>query len=129
DRSHAAILIARQNARANRVANRTMFVAGDWLDAIGCRFHLIVANPPYVATPEIADLAREVAAFDPRSALDGGPDGLDAYRRIVPAAARLRVPGGALVVEGVAGQGDWVAKLMLREKRCSGGEMWRRRDR
>ncbi len=128
DRSHAAILIARQNARANRVANRTMFVAGDWLDAIGCRFHLIVANPPYVATPEIADLAREVAAFDPRSALDGGPDGLDAYRRIVPAAARLLVPGGALVVEVGAGQADAVAEMMQREMRGSCGEVERVRD-
>ena len=75
------------------------FVAGDWGAALGRTFELIVANPPYIATGAIAALAPEVRDHDPTGALDGGPDGLDAYRSIFADARRLLAPGGRLVVE------------------------------
>jgi release factor glutamine methyltransferase len=73
---------------------------------------LIVSNPPYICSSEIGGLAREVRDHDPRAALDGGWDGLDAYRTLIPQAARLLAPGGALVVEGGKGQSGPIAALM-----------------
>jgi release factor glutamine methyltransferase len=62
-------------------------------------FDLIVSNPPYIPSADIATLAPEVRDYEPRGALDGGVDGLDAYRRIIPAAATCLRPGGALILE------------------------------
>ena len=70
-----------------------------------------MANPPYIVSAEIATLAREVRDFDPRAALDGGADGLAAYRRIVTDAGRLLAPGGFLMLEVGAGQADAVSAL------------------
>ncbi|WP_374447989.1 peptide chain release factor N(5)-glutamine methyltransferase [Stella sp.] len=94
DRSEAACRIARANAAALGMADRFQVVVGDWADALAGRFDLVVSNPPYIASGEIAGLDPEVARHDPPAALDGGADGLDAYRRIVPALPRLLVPGG-----------------------------------
>ncbi len=99
DRSPAALATARHNARRNGVAERAGFVAGDWGAALGPAFELIVANPPYIATGAIAALAPEVRDHDPAGALDGGPDGLDAYRSILADAGRLLAGEGRLVVE------------------------------
>src|SRR5262245_41521926 len=82
DLSPGALAIAVANARTHRVSSRAAFAAADWLDGVSGKFDLILSNPPYLATGEIAALAEEVAAHDPRLALDGGPDGLEAYRRI-----------------------------------------------
>ena len=71
----------------------------------------MVANPPYISTDEIAALAAEVRDFDPRGALDGGPDGLAAYRAIAADAERLLAPGAHLVMEVGAGQADAVSAL------------------
>ena len=93
DRSLAALEVARDNARRLRPRARARFVACDYGAALAGGFDLVVSNPPYIATGEIATLAPEVRDFDPRPALDGGADGLDAYRAIAAdarAAARAR---------------------------------------
>ena len=77
-------------------------------------FDLIVSNPPYIPSADIDGLAREVRDFDPRLALDGGADGLDAYRAILPASVGLLAPGGRLIVEVGAGQGGDVLGLAAR---------------
>ncbi len=75
-------------------------------------FDLIVSNPPYIATSEIATLQREVRDWEPRAALDGGPDGLAVFRRLIPDAARLLRPGGWLILEIGATQGETVPGLL-----------------
>ncbi|MBP0575899.1 putative protein N(5)-glutamine methyltransferase, partial [Mycobacterium tuberculosis] len=67
---------------------------------------LVVSNPPYIASGDISGLADEVALHEPILALDGGDDGLDAYRRLAPTAARALKPGGRIIVEVGAGQAD-----------------------
>ncbi|MCJ2015021.1 peptide chain release factor N(5)-glutamine methyltransferase [Methylobacterium sp. J-076] len=99
DRAEAALRAARANAAVNGVGDRAHFVRGDWCEALRGPFDLVVSNPPYIAAGTIPGLAREVAAHDPRAALDGGADGLDAYRRILGGLAAGRVPrSGAPVV-------------------------------
>ncbi|MGV1013753.1 MAG: N5-glutamine methyltransferase family protein, partial [Methyloceanibacter sp.] len=75
------------------------------------RFDLILANPPYIETGKIADLAPEVSGYDPRLALDGGGDGLAAYRRIASRAAEILRPGGSLIVEIGASQAEPVRNV------------------
>jgi release factor glutamine methyltransferase len=107
DVSPAALAVARDNARALGLEGRARFEPSDWggeLDADEGRFGLIVANPPYVADGEFAGLEPEVARFEPRLALSGGPDGLDCYRAMTPQIARLLAPGGLALVEIGAGQ-------------------------
>ena len=111
DISNPALEIARANARALNFAHRTLFVRGNLSDTLAGGFDLIVSNPPYVATQAIADLAPEVR-HEPRSALDGGPDGLRAYRAIAADAARVLRPGGVLVLEVGIGQASPVAGLL-----------------
>ena len=112
DRSWGALRTARANARDNGVAERAGFVAGDWCDALGARFDRVVSNPPYIASPVIAGLDREVREHDPLAALVGGDDGLNAYRRIVNAASRgLLVPGGSLHLEIGYDQAEAVTAL------------------
>ncbi len=111
DCSVTAIETARENARRVGVAPRAAFVACDFGAALAGGFDLVVANPPYIATAEIAALPREVRDFDPMAALDGGADGLAAYRTIAADARRLLAPGGFLVLEVGAGQSDAVSAL------------------
>ncbi|AWN52002.1 peptide chain release factor N(5)-glutamine methyltransferase [Methylobacterium sp. 17Sr1-1] len=99
DRSVGALRTARANAARNGVAERAAFAAGDWAAALEGPFDLVVANPPYIASDVIAGLSGEVRDHDPRLALDGGPDGLDAYRTILAQVPRLLRPGGHLLVE------------------------------
>jgi release factor glutamine methyltransferase len=112
DVSCAALALAAATARRLGVATRASFIAGDWLNAIGGEFDLILANPPYLAENEIAALSREVAEFDPRLALDGGPDGLDAYRRIAAPASQVLAPAGRILVEIGATQTEAVAGIL-----------------
>lgn len=112
DISLAALTTARANAAGLARAARAGFVACDYAAALGGSFDLIVANPPYIETGEIATLPREVREHDPHLALDGGADGLAAYRRLLPQAAERLRTGGAVVVEVGAGQADAVAGLM-----------------
>jgi release factor glutamine methyltransferase len=99
--SAAALAVARRNATRHGVADRIDFVDGDLFAAIDGRprFHIVVANPPYIPTAEIAALDPEVSRWEPRRALDGGLDGLDCYRQIAAEASRRMVAGGALAVE------------------------------
>lgn len=94
-----AAALARRNAARNGLAARAGFAAGDWADALAGRFGLVLSNPPYIASAEVPGLMPEVARHEPATALDGGADGLDAYRRILPALPRLLTPGGVAVLE------------------------------
>jgi release factor glutamine methyltransferase len=111
DVSEAALNLAAVNAERCGVAARAAFLRSDWLDAVAGRFDLIVSNPPYIPAGEIESLADDVALYDPLLALDGGPDGLEAYRRIASRAARLLAADGILIVEIGAGQADAVAGI------------------
>lgn len=110
DISAAALAVARDNAQRLNL-NSAHFVACNMAAALRGPFDLIVSNPPYIASAEIAGLAPEVRDFDPRAALDGGSDGLAFYRAIAVAAPALLAPGGALMVELGAGQAAAVAAL------------------
>lgn len=117
DISAAALQVAQRNAVQCGVAGRASWRHGNWLDGLGLdgvaqTFDVIVSNPPYIPTAEIAGLYPEVRCFDPPLALDGGADGLAAYRQIMAAAGRYLTPRGWLVLEVGAGQADAVAALL-----------------
>lgn len=112
DISAAALSTARRNADDVGFGDRAAFVACDYATALSGAFDLIVSNPPYIRSEDIAGLASEVRDHDPHRALDGGSDGLDAYRVLISQAARLLVPGGALVVEVGRGQSGAAEALM-----------------
>jgi release factor glutamine methyltransferase len=114
DLSPGALAIAAANARTHGVAARAAFIAADWLDAVSGKFDLILSNPPYLAAGEIAGLATEVAAHDPHLALNGGADGLEAYRRIAMRARDMLTKDGRLLVEIGSGQGEDVAAIFAR---------------
>jgi release factor glutamine methyltransferase len=112
DISAAALRTAKSNAARLGFATRADFVACDYAAALAGPFDLIVSNPPYVRSAEIMDLATEVRDHDPHRALDGGKDGLDAYRALVPEAARLLAFQGALIVEVGHDQSGEIEGLM-----------------
>jgi release factor glutamine methyltransferase len=112
DISEDALQTAHGNAVDLGLAGRAGFVACDYAAALSGPFDLIVSNPPYIRSAEIAGLATEVRDHDPRAALDGGADGLDAYRAVIPRAARLLALEGALVVEAGQGQSGDIEGLM-----------------
>jgi release factor glutamine methyltransferase len=112
DISVGALRTARANAADLGFGGRAAFVACDHAAALAQGFDLMVSNPPYIRTAEIAGLAPEVRDHDPRRALDGGADGLNAYRALIPQAARLLARRGALVLEVGQGQSAEVEGLM-----------------
>jgi release factor glutamine methyltransferase len=121
DISVAALRMASHNAADLGLGRRAAFVACDYASALSGTFDLIVSNPPYIRSAEIADLSIEVRDYDPLRALDGGTDGFDAYRTLIPQAAQLLTQGGVLVVEAGHGQSGDIQGLMvtaglLREK-------------
>jgi release factor glutamine methyltransferase len=99
DLSPGALHMASENAQRLGLGARARFVTADWFDGLTGQFDIIVANPPYIASGEIASLSREVSGHDPAAALDGGADGLAAYRRIALRAHDFLAPGGHLLVE------------------------------
>jgi release factor glutamine methyltransferase len=116
DVSEAALAVAQGNAEALGVAARARLVRGDWRmprweREIGGPFDLVVSNPPYIEAAAIDGLMPEVARFEPREALDGGPDGLAAYHRIAAAASALLAPGGRLLVEAGEGQALEISRI------------------
>ncbi|MDD4587947.1 MAG: peptide chain release factor N(5)-glutamine methyltransferase [Heliobacteriaceae bacterium] len=121
DLAPQALNIARRNALAHAVDENIVFVLGDLLEPVinrGLRLQAVVANPPYIPSAEMPGLQREVQ-FEPWTALDGGDDGLSVYRRLVPQAARVLVPGGHLVLEIDYRQGT-PATMLLEESGFTG---------
>jgi len=112
DISLAALQTARSNAAHLGFTPRATFVACNYAAALSGVFHLIVSNPPYIRSAEVANLPSEVRDYDPPAALDGGADGLVAYRTLIPQAARLLAPRGTLVVEAGFGQNGPIRQLM-----------------
>jgi release factor glutamine methyltransferase len=119
DVSAEALALARQNAAQNQVAERIEFLPSDGFAALaaGTQFDLLISNPPYIASAEIETLEPEVKDFDPRSALDGGVDGLDFYRRLAAEARPFLKPDGKIMLEFGDGQADEIKKIF-------GGEKW-----
>ena len=113
DISVAALRMASHNAADLGLGRRAAFVACDYASALSGTFDLIVSNPPYIRSAEIADLSIEVRDYDPLRALDGGTDGFDAYRTLIPQAAQLLTQGGVLVVEAGHGQSGDIQGLMV----------------
>jgi release factor glutamine methyltransferase len=107
DRVPEAAALAMANARRLGLADRARFLVGDWAGAVDGRFALVLCNPPYIEAGGIPDLAPEVARHEPASALDGGADGLAAYRAVCAALPRLLATGGRAVLE--LGQGQRAA--------------------
>jgi release factor glutamine methyltransferase len=109
--SRAALEVAVRNARRHAVLDRLGLIRGHWATALRGRFDLVLGNPPYVDRDALDRLEPEVATFEPRLALAGGPDGLDAYRLILPELPELLAEDGLALLELGAGQADAVAGL------------------
>lgn len=100
DASEEALAVARDNAAHLGMGGRVALLRGDWTAGLGdAGFDLVVSNPPYIATDVIETLDPEVRVYEPRLALDGGPDGLNAYRTLAPEILRVLKPGGRFLVE------------------------------
>lgn len=112
DISPGAVRLARSNAERLGLAARAHFVVADWASCLVGRFEVVVCNPPYIASGEIDRLEPEVARFEPRHAVDGGGDGLDAYRALLPGLAPRLAPTGVAVLEVGAGQAAAVESLL-----------------
>ena len=112
DLSTAALAVAHRNATRLGLSDRARFEPRSWGSGLTQRFDLIVSNPPYVAAGDLAGLEPEVRAFEPEIALSAGPDGLAAYRAMIPDCARLLAPGGHVVLEIGQGQGAAVAAIL-----------------
>jgi release factor glutamine methyltransferase len=111
DLSDGALAIARINADSHGLADRASFVRGNWAEGLSGPFDLIVSNPPYIVEADLAGLPPEVREHDPMLALDGGADGLDAYRALIPAIPVMLAPDGIAVLEIGDGQGDDVCRV------------------
>ena len=109
----AAAHLAARNAAALGLADRAAFLVADWAAPLAGQFDLILSNPPYIPTPDLAGLMPEVVGHEPSSALDGGADGLTAYRCIIAILPALLAPGGVAVLELGIGQADDVAALAV----------------
>jgi release factor glutamine methyltransferase len=118
DISPEALSLAKENAAQNKVAERIEFFQGDGFAAVdaSARFDLIITNPPYIPSAEIATLDPEVRDFDPRLALDGGADGLDFYRRLAGEAPAFLKAEGRIMMEFGDGQADAIKKLLEDQK-------------
>ena len=118
DISADALALAGENTARNSVAERIEFLQGDGFAALpdAARFDLIISNPPYIPSAEIATLQPEVRDFDPHIALDGGADGLEFYRLIAAQAAAALKPGGKVMVEFGDGQAEAIRKIFETEK-------------
>jgi len=120
DVSEDALAVARDNAAQLGLAGRTALLRGDWTFGLGdASFDLVVSNPPYIPTADIETLEPEVRDHEPRLALDGGPDGLDAYRLLAPEILRVLRPGGMFAVEIGPGQQGAVVRLFAGAERIA----------
>jgi release factor glutamine methyltransferase len=119
DVSDAALRVARRNAARHEVGDRVLVLQGDLLQSADGLFDAIVSNPPYVPAGDLASLQPEIREFEPAGALEGGLDGLDVIRRLVPEAATRLVPGGWLMFEFGFGQSEGVRAIMAGEPRLA----------
>jgi release factor glutamine methyltransferase len=111
DSSPDALRWARKNAASLGLESRAVLDQRNWDGSIDQTFDLIVSNPPYIARGALAQLEPELS-FEPRAALDGGPDGLDAYRALAPILLRRAAPGAAILLEIGADQGASVPAIL-----------------
>lgn len=114
DISAAALEVAGRNVAKLHLSDRVTLLEGDLVEPlwpIRAEFDAIVSNPPYVPQDDIPGLQPEVSRWEPREALDGGPDGLDVIRRLLPAARELLKPGAFVALEIGAGQAEEVARI------------------
>ena len=111
DRVPAAAALAAHNSVILGLGERAAFVCGNWADSLDSRFDLVLCNPPYIPTSDLAGLMPDVADHEPRSALDGGPDGYAAYRQLIPDLSRLLTRSGIAVLELGRGQTGVVAGI------------------
>jgi len=125
DLSLEALVLARENARLNGVEGRVAFVCSDWFSALRGRFHLIVSNPPYIPTERLEALPKEVRAYEPRKALDGGPRGIRELERIIREAPRFLQPQGRLYLEIGADQAQQVKAALEQTAAFSSVEIFR----
>ncbi len=123
DISPVALECARGNAQRLGLEGRIEFILSDWFRGLSGRFQLIVSNPPYIPSPLIPGLDPEVALYEPKEALDGGEDGLEAIRAILGEAPRYLIEGGWLLLEIGDGQGEAVANLAADAGRWVGIEV------
>ena len=133
DLSADAIAVARQNALTHQVVDRIEFRCGDGFTTLNGadKFNLIVSNPPYIASGEIATLETEVREYDPRGALDGGADGLDFYRQLATQAGAFLKPAGKLMVEFGEGQSEGISAIFTAKRGAveSGHQDYTKRER
>ena len=118
DVSDDSLAVAKQNAAANKVSDLIEFRCGDGFSTLNSsdQFDLIVSNPPYIASKEIATLEPEVRDFDPRGALDGGTDGLDFYRRLTAEAGTFLKPSGKIIIEFGDNQAKEISDIFTAER-------------
>lgn len=112
DISRSALKTAEKNAELNNVSDSIKFVQSNIFESICGQFDIIVSNPPYIPSGDIAGLMPEVRDYEPRLALDGGRSGLDFYRRIAEGAGGFLSPGGSLVLETGCEQGEAVSEIL-----------------
>lgn len=115
DRSADALKVARKNAIRNNIGISDRFFSGDWFSPIRENmplFDMIISNPPYIRTGDIAQLQPEISKYEPMTALDGGKDGLDAYRAIIPSAHTYLAEGGTLILEIGSDQKDDIRQII-----------------
>jgi release factor glutamine methyltransferase len=120
DISPIALMVAQQNARTCGVSDRVRYVRGDLLAPLhprGARFHLLLSNPPYIAAPELPSLPATVRCYEPREALDGGPDGLTFYRYLFAEGPQYLSDDGIAIVEVGHGQAGEVTGIVARTHR------------
>ncbi len=112
DRSQEALLVARRNALQSGLGTRCAWAVSDWATAIGEPFDIVISNPPYIRSQLIGSLEPEVRNSEPRLALDGGSDGLDAFRRLIPQLRRCLAPHGFACLECDPGQVESVVDML-----------------
>jgi release factor glutamine methyltransferase len=111
DRSIEALEFARANAIRHAVEQRVQFLCASWHEGLSCSFGMVVSNPPYIPADDLVKLEPEVALYDPRAALDGGRDGLEAYQKIMSTLQALLAPGGWILFEVGDGQAQAVSDM------------------
>lgn len=116
DCNPGALVTARENARHLGMAGRAEFRHGNWAEGLDEAFDLLVCNPPYIPDGDVPELDPEVASWEPRGALEGGEDGLDPYRIILPQLGLLLTPGGVAGFEHGPGQARTIEQLLPPEE-------------